>query len=117
MINLRVSRGSQGAKDDQPSPPCSFCGKAQDVVAKLIVAPAAVICDECVEICVNLIDAPGALEASTVEAVTPGDAPDAIVVCSLCQLPAPAVASVQVPGRGCLCSACTDAIRAALGSE
>ena len=31
-------------------PRCSFCGKSQDDVAKLIAGPAVYICDECVDL-------------------------------------------------------------------
>jgi len=34
---------------------CSFCGKRQDEVRKLIAGPAVNICDECVELCVDII--------------------------------------------------------------
>src|SRR5690242_20907800 len=36
---------------------CSFCGKNQDQVRRLIAGPGAVyICDECVELCREIID-------------------------------------------------------------
>src|SRR5919199_3522351 len=36
---------------------CSFCGKGQDQVRRLIAGPGAVyICDECVELCREIID-------------------------------------------------------------
>ena len=36
---------------------CSFCNKSQDQVRKMIAGPAGVyICDECVEICADIID-------------------------------------------------------------
>ena len=36
---------------------CSFCNKTQDQVRKLIAGPNGVyICDECVEICADIID-------------------------------------------------------------
>ena len=35
---------------------CSFCGKAQDEVKKLVAGPAAFICDECVELCKCIVD-------------------------------------------------------------
>jgi ATP-dependent Clp protease ATP-binding subunit ClpX len=35
---------------------CSFCGKLQKDVKKLIAGPDVFICDECVDICVNAID-------------------------------------------------------------
>jgi ClpX C4-type zinc finger len=34
---------------------CSFCGKSQDEVKKLIAGPAMFICDECVELCTDII--------------------------------------------------------------
>ena len=36
---------------------CSFCGKTQDQVHKLIAGPnGAYICDECVDICAEIIE-------------------------------------------------------------
>ncbi len=35
---------------------CSFCGKAQDQVKKLIAGPGVYICDECVELCSEIIE-------------------------------------------------------------
>lgn len=35
---------------------CSFCGKTQDQVNKLIAGPGVYICDECVELCSDIID-------------------------------------------------------------
>ena len=37
---------------------CSFCGKSQHAVKKLIAGPAVFICDECVAECNKWIDAP-----------------------------------------------------------
>ncbi|MCL5966650.1 MAG: ATP-dependent Clp protease proteolytic subunit, partial [Deltaproteobacteria bacterium] len=34
---------------------CSFCGKAQNEVRKLIAGPTVYICDECVELCNDII--------------------------------------------------------------
>ena len=30
---------------------CSFCGKSQNEVRKLIAGPSVYVCDECVELC------------------------------------------------------------------
>ncbi|WP_297810196.1 ATP-dependent Clp protease ATP-binding subunit ClpX [uncultured Finegoldia sp.] len=35
---------------------CSFCGKSQDEVRKLIAGPGVFICDECVELCNSIIE-------------------------------------------------------------
>jgi ATP-dependent protease Clp ATPase subunit len=34
---------------------CSFCGKAQHQVAKLIAGPGVYICDECIDLCNDII--------------------------------------------------------------
>jgi ATP-dependent Clp protease ATP-binding subunit ClpX len=35
---------------------CSFCGKSQDEVKKLIAGPSVYICDECIELCNEIIE-------------------------------------------------------------
>ena len=35
---------------------CSFCGKNQEDVKKLIAGPSVYICDECVDLCIDIID-------------------------------------------------------------
>ena len=44
---------------------CSFCGKAQDEVKKLIAGPAVYICDECIELCRDIIAEEAKLDEST----------------------------------------------------
>ena len=34
---------------------CSFCGKSQDVVKKLVAGPSVYICDECIELCNEIV--------------------------------------------------------------
>ena len=41
---------------DEQKLKCSFCGKGQDEVRKLIAGPTVYICDECVELCNDIID-------------------------------------------------------------
>lgn len=36
---------------------CSFCGKTQDSVKKIVAGPGVYICDECVDLCNSIIDA------------------------------------------------------------
>ena len=38
---------------------CSFCGKTQDQVARMIAGPGVCICNECVELCVEIIEGEG----------------------------------------------------------
>ena len=35
---------------------CSFCGKSQEQVRKLIAGPGVYICDECIDLCNEILD-------------------------------------------------------------
>ncbi len=35
---------------------CSFCGKSQDQLKRLIAGPGVSICDECIELCTQVLD-------------------------------------------------------------
>jgi len=45
---------------------CSFCGKSQDEVKKLIAGPTVYICDECIELCNDIMLEEGAAEKSDI---------------------------------------------------
>ena len=90
-------------KKEPPGLRCSFCGKTQHQVRKLIAGPKVHICDECVEICVGIV-AP--------ERTDPTDR--SLVRCSFCRNATPADQALTVPDRGVLCAACLDAIKAAM---
>ena len=51
----KVSSGSGGGGDTKNTLYCSFCGKSQHEVRKLIAGPTVFICDECVELCMDII--------------------------------------------------------------
>lgn len=44
------------SKYDDKQLRCSFCGKSQDQVRRLIAGPNVFICDECIELCQEIID-------------------------------------------------------------
>ena len=50
-----MSDDSRGKSDDGKLLYCSFCGKSQHEVRKLIAGPSVFICDECVELCNDII--------------------------------------------------------------
>ena len=50
-----MSGTKQGRGDDSKLLYCSFCGKSQHEVRKLIAGPSVFICDECVELCNDII--------------------------------------------------------------
>ncbi|MBN8531433.1 MAG: ATP-dependent Clp protease ATP-binding subunit ClpX, partial [Alphaproteobacteria bacterium] len=43
------------SRDSKNTLYCSFCGKSQHEVRKLIAGPTVFICDECVELCMDII--------------------------------------------------------------
>lgn len=43
------------SRDNDKSVKCSFCGKPQEQVEKLIAGPGVYICDECVDLCAGII--------------------------------------------------------------
>ena len=42
--------------DDKKNIRCSFCGKHQDQVRRMIAGPGAYICNECVQLCMGILD-------------------------------------------------------------
>jgi ATP-dependent Clp protease ATP-binding subunit ClpX len=45
-----------GGGDSKNPLNCSFCGKSQQEVSKLIAGPTVFICSECVELCMDIND-------------------------------------------------------------
>ena len=50
-----MSDDSRGKNEEGKLLYCSFCGKSQHEVRKLIAGPSVFICDECVELCNDII--------------------------------------------------------------
>jgi ATP-dependent Clp protease ATP-binding subunit ClpX len=57
--------------DEKGQLKCSFCGKSQDQVRKLVAGPGVYICDECIELCNEIIEE----ELNVSEFVDFGDVP------------------------------------------
>ena len=64
------------ARNDEKSIRCSFCGKHQDQVKRMIAGPGVYICDECVNLCMEAMGAEGLLLDDDMGPVA--DIPDAI---------------------------------------
>jgi hypothetical protein len=96
-----------------PSGPlrCSFCGKAEAEVAKLIAGQAGFICDECVRVCTSLITGEGAMPSQGLKpegGTSPLDrGPTAF--CAFCGRPVAWDEAVLVPEEGAYCPACVAA--------
>jgi len=55
--------------DDNDNLFCSFCGKNQKEVTKLIAGPAVYICDECIQLCSEIIEEETEKEATEMESL------------------------------------------------
>ncbi len=58
-------------KNDKDSLFCSFCGKSQKEVKKLIAGPTVFVCDECVELCMDIIKEDSKNNKSKIKKDTP----------------------------------------------
>ncbi|GAY75108.1 ATP-dependent protease ATP-binding subunit ClpX [Sporolactobacillus inulinus] len=58
---------------------CSFCGKTQDQVRKLVAGPGVYICDECIELCTEIVEE----ELGTDEEIEFKDIPKPQEICSI----------------------------------
>src|SRR6266566_527072 len=88
-------------------------GKRQDEVRKLIAGPTVYICDECIDLCNDIIAEEVDHEAQLEGPASPVSSPNAPTWCRVCQLPKPAEEVVAVPELGVVCHRCVDMIRAA----
>ena len=56
-------------KDENDNLFCSFCGKNQSEVRKLIAGPAVYICDECIQLCSEIIEEESEKDSTDTEQV------------------------------------------------
>jgi len=97
---------------------CSFCGKSQEQVKNLIAGPSFYICNECVEICDEIIadhrdyeQRHGPPSGQGVPVIVPAEPR---VRCSMCRNFVLMAEALPIAERGQLCPDCTAAILAAL---
>ena len=64
------------ARNDERNIRCSFCGKHQDQVKRMIAGPGVYICDECVNLCMEAMGAEGLLADDDVGNI--GEIPDSL---------------------------------------
>ena len=105
-----LSRRRSDEKPDEADLRCSFCAKHADHVRKLIAGPKVFICDECVEVCLDILRAEGAqdlADAPQVSSTAPtwrGTTPAGF--CPLCRMPLMMQDAVLIEGKGVLCRPC-----------
>jgi ClpX C4-type zinc finger protein len=100
---------------------CSFCNKAQDDVRKLIAGPTVFICNECVEVCVDILadslpvaGSPVSAEGRRLRLKAAEIFSNRSDICSVCGKSRLLEEMLPIEGRGILCGACADAIEDAL---
>lgn len=62
---------------------CTFCGKGEPLVNKIIAGPGVYICDQCVDLCNEILDGTKATEHSSKLNLAPGQSAD-LIKCSFC---------------------------------
>src|SRR6266851_220940 len=81
---------------------CSFCNRPRTEPADFIQGPEVRICEDCVDICNDIIG----------EKRSPRNtSPDARIHCVLCRFEWPQEQAVAVPKKGWLCQACFCEVR------
>ena len=95
---------------------CSFCNQSQRDVKKLVAGPNVQICDECIDICneivrENTILDPGDPNRAALPVDPPDDRPSRN--CLLCGKLTASLHQMDVPERGMVCVACASAVRSA----
>jgi ATP-dependent protease Clp ATPase subunit len=103
---------------------CSFCGKSQDVVAKLISSPSdyprAYICDECVVTCSRAIGEMPAPPYAGKAPALPGRRSGSGLACSFCHAPSELVRllpSAGAPPKALICEECLLVCRSILEDD
>ncbi len=96
---------------------CSFCGKSAQEVRKLIAGPTVSICDQCVEVCNDIIaedhKSSGTPEDNALQDAAAGGH---VVQCSLCHMPMEVTDGLPVHNRGFVCVGCIGEVQAAIAS-
>ena len=98
---------------------CSFCNKTQRQVQKLVAGPNVNICDECVDICLEILARPHKTKTPSIvrdEEKGPDAPPETAVPCSLCGSETLLSHGLVLLGRGVLCLGCVQAVESALSN-
>ncbi len=97
---------------------CTFCGKGEPLVNKIIAGPGVYICDQCVDLCNEILDGTKATEHSSKLNLAPGQSAD-LIKCSFCGKKQNQVVTGQIiiGPAGNICAECTDLCNQILDDE
>lgn len=93
------------AKDEVPSAVCSFCGKSQNEVRKIIAGPSVYICDECVDLCDQILIKENLKEKDQAAASTEER------LCGICMEERESDELVFLPHAAYMCAGCLEAVQ------
>jgi ClpX C4-type zinc finger len=99
--------------DESKHVACSFCGKHQTEVRKLVAGPSVHICDECVELCKNIIaeDTESGEESEAKSAKAKAKAKENRL-CGICMEPRETDELIFLPHAAYMCASCLEDIQA-----
>jgi hypothetical protein len=97
--------------DDAKNASCSFCGKSQSEVRKLVAGPSVHICDECIELCKNILvedlDTSGEVRSKSAKARSRENR-----LCGICMEERESDELIFLPHAAYMCAACLEDIQA-----
>lgn len=88
---------------------CSFCGKGQEEVRKLIAGPTVFICDECVDLCDQILAKEKVGDGKAGKKAAPSAATEGL--CGICMEPREQDELVFLPHAAYLCAGCLEEIQ------
>jgi hypothetical protein len=108
-----------GSNTSEATTRCSFCGKGQAEVRKLIAGPTAFICNECTAVAATIMRGDQELSAREMwpRFEEPADRRPGVVRCRMCGLQLPANEALIIHERGFLCAGCCGEIEASLARQ
>jgi hypothetical protein len=97
--------------DDAIHAACSFCGKSQSEVRKLVAGPSVHICDECIELCKNILvedlDADGERRSKSAKGRSRENR-----LCGICMEERESDELIFLPHAAYMCAGCLEDIQA-----
>lgn len=88
---------------------CSFCGKNQNEVGKLIAGPSVQICNECVRVCDEILTKEKVAESETKLKATAGAAEERL--CGICMEARETDELIFLPHAAYMCAGCLEDIQ------
>jgi ClpX C4-type zinc finger len=87
---------------------CSFCGKHQKQIQKLIAGPGAYICNECVKRVHGVLAAAGKTATTPIATIGQVSAADRAEQCSFCGKPRSKITAMASAGHATICNECIE---------